>query len=260
MERVSVIIPAYNVAPYLAEAVNSALAQSYPIHEVIIVNDGSTDTTEAVLSAYATDARVRVITTANQGVAAARNRAVAEATGDYIAFLDGDDMWLGAKLEQQMPLFASPAITVVYSDMELFGSRSGSYRSFNNASFYSGKVLSHLLRKNFIPTSTVIVRAAALKKAGCFFEDPVHQAIAEDYDLWLRLAVDGEYAYTPAMLVRYRCHDKQTSRNRSATYRAVAYMFGRLYRNPLFTTYRHLLLAQRLRYTVKYYIARLLCA
>ena len=260
MERVSVIIPAYNIGGYLEEAINSALQQTYPVHEVIVVNDGSTDGTEAVLQRFATNPLVRSITTPNKGVAAARNRGIAAATGNFIAFLDGDDVWLSNKLTEQLPLFSSPATLAVYSDMELFGSQSGSYRAFNTATFYSGRILPQLIRKNFVPTSTVVVRSEALKQSGLFFEDPVRQAIAEDYDLWLRLAVHGEYAYSDKMLVRYRCHETQSSRSRSATYRAVAFLLGRLQRDPLFAEYQCLLILQRVRYMVRYYFARILCA
>ena len=111
---VSVIIPAYNHAPYIRQCVDSALAQTYPAVEVVVVDDGSTDGTYELLQTYGE--RITLIRQANRGTQAARNTAIAASTGEYLALLDSDDAWLPHKLAQQMQLFAEhPDTALVYS-------------------------------------------------------------------------------------------------------------------------------------------------
>ena len=113
MKTISVIIPAYNYARYLAEAIDSALGQTYAPLEVIVVDDASTDDTPRVLAAYGQ--RIRAIRQPNGGAGAARNTGIAAARGEYVAFLDADDVWLPRKLELQMALFdADPALGLIH--------------------------------------------------------------------------------------------------------------------------------------------------
>src|SRR5258705_11081136 len=102
---VSVVIATYNMARYLPLAVRAALDQKYKNIEVLVVNDGSTDDTQCVMAPFLDDSRVRYYTQKNKGQAAAKNRGIHESRGDYIAFLDADDMWALDKLEVQLPLF-----------------------------------------------------------------------------------------------------------------------------------------------------------
>lgn len=102
MSLVSVIIPAHNAGPFVGDTISSALEQSWPDVEVIVVNDGSTDGTAAVLASFA--GRIRVIDQCHSGVAVARNRGAAAARGTWLAFLDADDLWLPHKLEVQLAL------------------------------------------------------------------------------------------------------------------------------------------------------------
>ncbi|HEY2324319.1 MAG TPA: glycosyltransferase family A protein, partial [Thermoanaerobaculia bacterium] len=118
MKSVSVVIPSYNYARYLGEAIDSALAQTLPPLEVIVVDDGSTDETSEVLATYAD--RIRVLRQKNSGVAVARNSGIAAAHGEYVAFLDADDIWLPRKLELQMARF-DESIGLVHCGVE-FGS------------------------------------------------------------------------------------------------------------------------------------------
>src|SRR3954466_14096555 len=101
---ISIVVPAYNVAGYLAEALRSALAQKGVTLEVIVVDDGSTDGTSKVIALFAGDPRLRVIRQANAGLPAARNTGVAAATGRYVGFLDGDDVWLDGKAARHVEL------------------------------------------------------------------------------------------------------------------------------------------------------------
>ncbi|HEX3110532.1 MAG TPA: glycosyltransferase family A protein, partial [Thermoanaerobaculia bacterium] len=115
MKSVSVVIPSYNYARYLGEAIDSALGQTLPPLEVIVVDDGSTDDTPAVLAAYGD--RIRVLRQKNAGVAVARNSGIAAARGECVAFLDADDVWLPRKLELQIPLFTD-SVGLVHCGVE----------------------------------------------------------------------------------------------------------------------------------------------
>src|SRR5687767_5658816 len=116
MSTVSVIVPAYNAAAFVAEAIDSALAQSHPELEVIVVDDSSTDDTPAVLQSYGN--RITVHRQDNRGVSAARNTGAQLATGEWIAFLDADDVWRPDKITQQLRIAQAP---LVYSDRFNFG-------------------------------------------------------------------------------------------------------------------------------------------
>jgi glycosyltransferase involved in cell wall biosynthesis len=117
MSLVSVIIPNYNYARFLSKAINSVLAQTYPNIEIIVVDDGSTDNSLAILARY--EDRVQVLAQANQGVARARNNGVARSSGEYLAFLDADDLWLPAKIEKQVELFEkNTALGLVHVGIE----------------------------------------------------------------------------------------------------------------------------------------------
>src|SRR3954470_1810603 len=117
VKTVSVIIPTYNYARYLPQAIDSALGQTHAPLEVIVVDDGSTDDTPRVLEAYAS--RIRVIRQANQGAGAARNAGIAAARGEYVAFLDSDDLWRRDKLELQLARFREePDLGLVHAGVE----------------------------------------------------------------------------------------------------------------------------------------------
>ena len=172
LPRVSVVIPAYNAAGYLQKAVDSVLAQTYPPHEVLIVDDGSKDDTFAVASAM--PAPVRAIRKPNGGPASARNLGARESTGDWIGFLDADDSWLPEKLTKQMRLAESGAVLVhcLYSP---------SVKAPDSVTFED------LWVKNCIATSTVVIRRDVFTEAGGFDEDRVLVGV-EDYNLWLKVA------------------------------------------------------------------------
>ena len=123
MGHVSVIIPTYNYGRFIAETIESALGQTLLPHEVIVVDDGSTDETAEVVASFGE--RVRYIYQENAGVCAARNRGVAASSGDLIAFLDADDIWEPTKLEKQAAKFADPDVGLVHCGMREFDSDTG---------------------------------------------------------------------------------------------------------------------------------------
>jgi hypothetical protein len=193
---VSVVIPAFNCARFIRDAVDSALAQNYPALEVIVVDDGSTDDTGALLASYGS--RIRLLSQPNRGCAAARNTGVAHARGRYIAFLDGDDAWSPWKIAYQMAALGKAGYKLAYSRFIVWHQEAdGHYLPANR--MFSAEGIAHvsdcalvtgctyeaLLKDCMVWTSTVLVEKAALDEAGGFDES---LELGEDYDLWLRLS------------------------------------------------------------------------
>ena len=178
MPTVSVIIPTCNRRPRLQEAIASVLAQTSPADELIVIDDGSTDDTAAWMQALAANPSrpvVRYLRQDNAGPAAARNRGIAAAGGEWIALLDDDDVWLPTKLERQR------AILSHRPGLDLLG------------------VASDLMRNRFT-TSGVLLRRDAFNAVGGFRED---MRCCEDYDLWLRIAARHGCAILDEALVSY---------------------------------------------------------
>lgn len=190
---VTVIVPAYNCSAYLSEALNSILAQDYPNLEIIVVDDGSTDGSAEIAEGYGPP--VRVIRQKNQGPAAARNGAVGEAKGEYLAFLDGDDLWLPGKLRAQMKhLLAHTDIGIVYGGFQRwYANKNGVYPPVEDVpgikqeegldSELSGWIYHHLLRDNYIHIITAVLSRNLFESLGGFDES---LRVGEDYDFWLR--------------------------------------------------------------------------
>jgi len=202
---VSVVIPTYNRAREVCRAVESALQQTRAPLEVIVADDGSTDGTEQALAGYG--GPVRYLRIPHSGLPArARNAGIAEARGDYIAFLDSDDAWLVAKLERQAAVLdANPEVGLVSANALLVkgdgDEPSGAYLPDDRA---TGEFcLADLLYTNFVITSTAVARRSVL--LGGFDEDRRLRAI-EDYDLWLRMSLVSRVHYIAEPLAIYRDH------------------------------------------------------
>lgn len=207
MPTVSVIIPAYNAEPFIAETVKSALNQTFNDVEVIVVDDGSNDRTAERLEEFGN--RIRVHRQANAGVAEARNAGVKMSSGSWIAFLDADDTWLPQKLERQLALRHAP---LVYSDRFNIGARGGLPVVQSEVTrMHEGDVfLPLMLEGNFITNSSVLIRRDVFEATGGF---AAGVSPAEDWDLWLRVAERHPVAFCPEQLVRYRFHPDGASRN-----------------------------------------------
>lgn len=198
VDQVSVVIPAFRAAAHIEKAIASALAQTLPPLEIIVVDDASPDDTRRVVEAI-TDPRVRLVPLdRNVGASEARNRGVREARGAVIAFLDADDTWTPDKLARQLPALTD-GTTLVTCDARIIEPGGHSWRFSEACPPHGGtEAWKRLLAQNFIPTPTVLCRRADLLALGGF--DP-GLTIGEDLDLWIRLAERGRVEAIPEVLV-----------------------------------------------------------
>ena len=201
MPNVSVIITTYKRANLVSHAIESVLAQTYTDYEIIVVNDGSPDNTKEVLDQFGD--KITAIHQENQGVSAARNAGIKSAQGQYIAFLDDDDLWVQNKLEKQVAcLESNPNIGLVYSDMFCFNENGVFPDTWEKANPTPPVQQSWILfLRNFIPTPSVVVRRDCLDKVGLFDET---LTTCEDYDLWLRITEKWSVHFLNEPLVNYR--------------------------------------------------------
>ena len=214
-DLVSVIIPSYNMAQFLPQAVDSALGQSYLNLEVLIVDDGSTDNTTEVVRRWEGDSRVRVHRQSNGGLSNARNSGIALSYAPFIALLDADDSWVPEKLSRQMPLFQGrPEIGVVYSGYQRIDER-GQGLPTGPTSMHRGWVSGRLLIENFVPASSVVVRRECFERFGRFDEA---LRTGEDYDMWLRLSAHYQFDFVAERTMRYRIWGGQMSKDYRARY------------------------------------------
>jgi glycosyltransferase involved in cell wall biosynthesis len=235
---VSVVVPTFNRAYCLRQAVDSALRQSHSELEVLVVDDGSTDDTRDLLaSCYGDEPRVRYLYQENRGVSAARNRGIRAAKGEFLAFLDSDDVWKPWKLELQVAcLRFLPSAGMVWTDMEAVGpdglisdakflrSMYSAYQWFRNEDlfsqsyrlsdlsprmgdiveegmFYEGDIFSPMIMGNLVHTSTVLIRRERFEKVDGFNEAWIS---GEDYDYHLRTCREGPVAFIDLASIQYR--------------------------------------------------------
>lgn len=205
--KFSVVIPLYNKANHILEAVQSILSQSVPVDEVIVVNDGSTDNGAQILS-DANLPKVRLINQENQGVSVARNRGIWEADNDYIAFLDADDLWLPFFLEEMQHLIEK------FPQSQYFASR---YQCVDGDNYVDAKIAMKaldpdgVLLNNYFELagngdlpfmiSSSMVKRSLIDVIGGF---PPGERIGEDQDFFARAAMQGPIAYSPNIHLMYR--------------------------------------------------------
>ncbi|MCG3204775.1 MAG: hypothetical protein KCHDKBKB_01492 [Elusimicrobia bacterium] len=208
---VSVVLTCFNYGDYVASALDSVLQQSLLPKEIIVINDGSTDRSSEVLSTYQKNPRVRVVSQTNGGQAKAKNRGVRESSSEWIAFLDADDVWESNKLERQSQFFENPSVGVIYS-RQIFIDSAG--KALQPQPFrlpvYRGRVTQHLLKDNFVPFSSSLVRRSLFVQAGGFDES---LSMSIDWDLWLKISLVAEFDFVDSELLRYRTnHPGQMSK------------------------------------------------
>ncbi len=210
MPVASVIIPTYNRASILPATLHSVCAQTFRQYEILVVDDGSTDGTEEALAGM----RDRVIyrRVAHGGASIARNAGLAMACGEYVAFLDSDDLWDPRFLEAMAgALAAAPRAGFVYCDYGMFDEHGFiQARCLNEYEKLRGNLFATLLRTDFLCTGGLLVRRDCFEKVGNF--DPA-LPVAQDWDLWLRLALRCEAGYVDEPLLQVRSHATQISRD-----------------------------------------------
>lgn len=229
MPRISVIIPTYNGERWLDSCVRSVLEQSYPAAEVLVVNDGSTDRSAEVLRAFGP--QVTTQTQPRGGIGAARNAALDHATGDYLAFLDHDDLWQRDKLEKQVQLIArQPALDVIYSDATEFNDRGTVHASFFQR-FHQLRAPVDMFRTlvHFhIPLmSTVLLRRAFLREHKLSFSAPASGV--DDLGILLEIAAQGgKFGCVEEALTLRRLHDHNLSKDHCHRFARRAQLYGEL--------------------------------
>jgi glycosyltransferase involved in cell wall biosynthesis len=207
--RVSVIIPSYNRANYLPLAVDSILAQSYPVFEIIIVDDGSTDDTPQIVKSFGD--RVRFYQQDHRGVSAARNTGLELAQGNVIAWCDADDEWEPDFLSSVMPVLETkPELGGVYTGFAHIDETGHRLPHIGVRTVPPSELYSALIENDFVLTPTLVIRQECFETVGRFDSD---FQICEDYDMWLRLARQFSIAGLPKPLVRVRVHGGNTISN-----------------------------------------------
>lgn len=205
---ISVVIPSYNRAQLLVNAVNSVLAQSHAADEIIVVDDGSNDNTERLIASHFP--QVRFTRQQHAGVSAARNTGIKLARGDWIAFLDSDDQWLGEKLAQQRRAIQRQPDSVLCHSDEIWIRNGKRVNPMNKHRKYGGDIFEHCLPLCCISPSATLVRRDVLFELGLFDET---LPACEDYDLWLRLCAKYPVTYVDQpLLYKYGGHPDQLSK------------------------------------------------
>ena len=207
-ELVSVIIPAFNAASYIRQTLNSVLAQTYQALEVIVVDDGSTDSTGAIVEEFAKkDARIQLVRQCNAGVGAARNTAIGKAHGKYIAPLDADDLFFPEKLEKQVACMErwGSETGLVYCGTTVIDEH-GHFVRTNDLQTLEGRLRLAVVLRNVGSASVPLIRATALEKVGTYLTRAEQRGAqgCEDWDLHIRIAEQSGIRVVPEHLLAYR--------------------------------------------------------
>jgi len=211
---VSVIIPAYNAAAYLDTALQSAVDQTMKNLEILVVDDGSRDSTPQLAKAWAQrDPRIRLIQQENAGASAARNHGLALARGRYVAFLDSDDLWEPGKLEAQLEVFQVGGIGLVHTGVQDINAQGAPCPPQERWLKVQGPAFETLLEANGICCSSVLIDTTLVP-----LSNPVFAVgrLCEDWLLWGQVAAHHDFGYVDRPLVRYRVHPGGISRNHKA--------------------------------------------
>src|SRR6266550_8934746 len=208
-------MPAYNVAPYIGETLESVFAQTFNDYEVIVVNDGSPDTEELEQALAPYQDRIHYIKQQNRGAGAARNLGLRTARGGFIAFLDADDLWLSNYLEEQLKFIRANDVDLVCSDAMHFGDSPLAGKTYMEAFMETAPVVGEVTFLGLVSaeqsliTSGIVARRAPIIEVGLFDEALRN---SQDFDLWVRLVRRGvRSAYQRKLLLRYRYHENSLS-------------------------------------------------
>ena len=209
---ISIIMPVYNGEKFIQDAIDSVFAQTVNDFELIVVDDGSTDATLAILEAYGD--RLTVLRQQNSGHAAARNAAAGISRGQWIAMIDADDLWHPEKLAQQLSV-ADNADVIYTAALNFEDSSRVDNTTFADGNCHNGDVFDQLVLDNFITHSSILMKRDAFLKSGGYDESLKTTC---DWDLWLRMSASGcRFQGTPAPLTHYRWRATSNSRNHDRT-------------------------------------------
>ncbi len=216
---ISVIMPACNAEQYIAQSIETVINQTYPHWELIVVDDGSTDNTkQIVLQNIEKDKRIKYFYQSNGGQGKARNHGIKYASGDWIAFLDADDLWMPPKLELQLQTLILNGVDLVFSDVSVIDEKGIQIRNtwgVEQQKYDGVNSLVSFLKSNKIPLLTVLAKKNAVLHVNGFSESYDLQYI-EDYDLWIRMLQNGStFISTNDMLAAYRMFEKQVLRRKT---------------------------------------------
>jgi len=225
MPKVSVIIPTYNRADFICDAIDSVLAQTYKDYEIIVVDDGSTDNTKEVLKKY--DGKIRYFYKENMGVSAARNKGIKEAKGEYIAFLDSDDIWLTNNLETLINAIITSGVFVVTSTVKTIDVH-GNILGIKPLLRKGFSIEDKFYNMSYIPPSSVLLRREVFDKAGLF--DEAIKA-AEDIDMWIRVSANFKVVRIDEPLALCRVHSNNLSKNEKQTIMGHIQYWKKILRN-----------------------------
>lgn len=215
---VTVVIPTYNRADYIAETIESVLSQSYPNIEVIVIDDGSTDDTAKVVARFVP--QVSYVQQENAERGASRNHGLRLARGDYVAFLDSDDLWLSTKVADDVSyLEANPDVGLIHTDAIIIDAVGRELRVLRSRA-PSGRVTGALLERNFVTMATHLARASVVREIGGFREERELSG-SEDWEMWVRLSLRTNIAYLPRVSAKLRTHPGNTMTNASAMRRSM---------------------------------------
>jgi glycosyltransferase involved in cell wall biosynthesis len=202
---VSVIMNCLNCEKYLREAIDSVYAQTYGNWEIIFWDNASTDGSAQIAKGY--DDKLRYFCSKEiVSLGVARNLALSQAQGEFIAFLDCDDLWLPQKLEKQIPLFADPEAGLVFCDSIYFNNKGNTERFYSRNRYWTGRCFSELLTDYFLCVQTVIIRRLALDSLPSWFDPEFN--IIEEADLFIRLAYQWKLAVVAEPLAKWRVHSE----------------------------------------------------
>jgi glycosyltransferase involved in cell wall biosynthesis len=210
--RVSAIITAYNCAEFVGEAIESVLGQTRPVDEIVVVDDGSTDDTAAVMQAYAARG-VRYVYQDNQGAGGARNRGIEETTGELVTFLDGDDTWYPDKTAVQLAYLAAHPATGLVSGERMWWRVSTNQRNVKRYALPPGKDLRReILVQNVVGNpSMTMIRRSVIERVGLFNRS---LRWGEDWEFFIRVAYDSPIGFVHQPVIVYRWHPGNLSHDR----------------------------------------------
>jgi glycosyltransferase involved in cell wall biosynthesis len=225
---VSINLCCYNSEKFLEETLRSIFSQTYIDWELVIINDGSTDSTENIINKYI-DQGYPIIyhRQKNHGLGHSRNEAIKRSRGQYIAFIDHDDIWLPAKLEKQLPLFNDPDVDLIYANYYQMNEDAGTRQIGSHAPQPRGNVFRSFLKHYPVNLQTVVVRKSSLEKLGGLFDPALN--MAEEYDLFMRLLRNGKADYLDTPVAGYRIHEGMGSIQKIDQYPAeIKYVLQKL--------------------------------